>query len=136
MTIHADDPGVGYCFIADELPNHGITAGKNRVQRLCSAQRLCSVHSKKRGLYRWPGPAVHEDLVERDVSAPAPNRPWLTDLTEHRTDECKVYLRDQGRLLQPDRGLLDRLPDEGLLSGHDLPGRGGPPRRSGRVRGP
>nr|WP_156960994.1 IS3 family transposase [Kocuria marina] len=92
MTIHADDPAFGYRFIADELPDHGITAGENRVQRLCSAQRLFSVHSKKRGLNRKPGPPVHDDLVERNFTAGAPNRLWLTDLTEHRTDEGKLYL--------------------------------------------
>ncbi|MFI7494433.1 IS3 family transposase [Kocuria sp. M4R2S49] len=92
MAIHADDPAFGYRFIADELPDHGITAGENRVQRLCSAQRLFSVHSKKRGLNRRPGPPVHDDLVERDFTATAPNRLWLTDLTEHRTDEGKLYL--------------------------------------------
>ena len=92
MTIHADDPAFGYRFIADELPDHGITAGENRVQRLCSAQRLFSVHSKKRGLNRKPGPPVHDDLVERNSTAGAPNRLWLTDLTEHRTDEGKLYL--------------------------------------------
>ena len=27
MAIHADDPAFGYRFIADELPDHGITAG-------------------------------------------------------------------------------------------------------------
>ncbi len=92
MTIHADDPAFGYRFIADELPDHGITAGENRVQRLCSAQRLFSVHSKKRGLNRKPGPPVHDDLVERNFTVGAPNRLWLTDLTEHRTDEGKLYL--------------------------------------------
>ncbi|MEX5237660.1 IS3 family transposase [Kocuria sp. CPCC 205236] len=92
MAIHADDPAFGYRFISDELPDHGIHAGENRVQRLCSAQRLFSVHSKKRGLNRRPGPPVHDDLVERDFTADAANQLWLTDLTEHRTDEGKLYL--------------------------------------------
>ncbi|MCT1734832.1 IS3 family transposase [Kocuria marina] len=92
IAIHAEDPAFGYRFIAEELPDHGITAGENRVQRLCSAQRLFSVHSKKRGLNRRPGPSVHDDLVERDFTAGAPNELWLTDLTEHRTDEGKLYL--------------------------------------------
>ena len=92
IAIHAEDPAFGYRFIAEELPDHGITAGENRVQRLCSAQRLFSVRSKKRGLNRRPGPSVHDDLVERDFTAGAPNELWLTDLTEHRTDEGKLYL--------------------------------------------
>ena len=38
-----------------------------------------------------PGPAVHDDLVQRDFSAPAPDRVWLTDITEHPTIEGKLY---------------------------------------------
>ena len=35
---------------------------------------------------------MHDDLVERDFTAPGPNRLWLTDLTEHPTSEGKLYL--------------------------------------------
>lgn len=38
-----------------------------------------------------PGPAVHDDLVRRVFSAPAPNLVWLTDITEHPTSEGKLY---------------------------------------------
>jgi transposase InsO family protein len=48
--------------------------------------------SKKRGLNRRPGPPVHDDLVERDFTAAAPNELWLTDITEHPTAEGKLYL--------------------------------------------
>ncbi|TWD56051.1 transposase InsO family protein [Arthrobacter sp. AG367] len=90
--IHADDPAFGYRFIADELPEKGITAGENRVQRLCRDHGIWSVFSKKRGLNRKPGPPVHDDLVERDFTATAPNALWLTDITEHPTAEGKLYL--------------------------------------------
>jgi transposase InsO family protein len=50
------------------------------------------VFSKKRGLNRKPGPPVHDDLVERDFTAAAPNELWLTDITEHPTGEGKLYL--------------------------------------------
>ena len=50
--IHADDPAFGYRFIADELPGRGITAGENRVARLCSQERIWSTFAKKRGLNR------------------------------------------------------------------------------------
>ena len=95
MTIHHDDPGFGYRFIADELPDHlppGITASRNRVNRLCTQQRLWSVHAKKRGLSRTPGPPVHDDLVERRFTADRLNQLWLTDITEHPTAEGKLYL--------------------------------------------
>jgi putative transposase len=35
---------------------------------------------------------VHDDLVRREFTAPAPNRLWLTDITEHPTAEGKLYL--------------------------------------------
>jgi putative transposase len=92
LDIHADDPAFGYRFIADELREKGITAGENRVQRLCRDHGIWSVFSKKRGLNRKPRPPVHDDLVERDFTAAAPNELWLTDITEHPTAEGKLYL--------------------------------------------
>ncbi len=95
--IHEGAPEFGYRLVADELPEHGISAGENRVQRLCSLQGIWSVHSKKRGLNRKAGPPVHDDLLKgvdggRDFAATAPNLKWLTDITEHRTGEGKLYL--------------------------------------------
>ncbi|MCZ2810229.1 IS3 family transposase [Modestobacter sp. VKM Ac-2979] len=92
IDIHHDDPGFGYRFITDELAEQGVRASRNRVNRLCSSQRLWSVHSRKRGLNRKPGPPVHDDLVLRHFTAEAPNRLWLTDITEHPTAEGKLYL--------------------------------------------
>jgi transposase InsO family protein len=89
--IHHDDPEFGYRFIADELPAHGIRAGRNRVARLCCQERIWSVHARKRGLNRKAGPPVH-DLVGRNFTATCPNRLWLTDITEHPTGEGRLYL--------------------------------------------
>jgi putative transposase len=48
---------------------------------------------KKRGRSaKKPGPPVHDDLVERDFTAAAPNTLWLADITEHWTREGKLYL--------------------------------------------
>jgi putative transposase len=92
LDIHRDDPAFGYRFIADELPARGITAGENRVQRLCSAQRIWSEFAKRRGLNRKAGPPVHDDLVDRQFRADGPNQTWLTDIAEHQTAEGKLYL--------------------------------------------
>jgi putative transposase len=92
IDIHHDDPEFGYRFITDELPARGIRASRNRVNRLCTQQRLWSVHSRKRGLNRKPGPPVHDDLVERIFTAGRLNLLWLTDITEHPTAEGKLYL--------------------------------------------
>jgi transposase InsO family protein len=76
-------------------------ASENRVWRLCSAQRIFSAHSKKRGRNRKPGPPVHDDLLAvvdehgrpgHDFTATAPDEKWLTDITEHPTAEGKLYL--------------------------------------------
>jgi putative transposase len=92
LDIHHDDPAFGYRFIADELTFHGIIAGENRVQRLCSQQRIFSAFAKKRGLTRKAGPPVHDDLVNRRFTASRPDELWLTDITEHPTGEGKLYL--------------------------------------------
>ena len=92
LAIHRDDPAFGYRFIADELPARGITAGENKVARLCSQQRIWSAFSKRRGTGRTPGPPVHDDLVARQFTAAGPDRTWLTDITEHPTAEGKLYL--------------------------------------------
>jgi putative transposase len=92
FDIHHDDPEFGYRFITDELAGAGIRASRNRVNRLCTAQRLWSVHSRKRGLHRKPGPPVHDDLVTRRFTAARLNELWFTDITEHPTSEGKLYL--------------------------------------------
>jgi transposase InsO family protein len=92
LEIHGDDPEYGYRFIADELAQAGIAASENRVQRLCSQQRIWSLFAKRRGLSRKAGPPVHDDLLERDFNATAVNKVWLTDITEHPTMEGKLYL--------------------------------------------
>lgn len=93
LQVHADDPVFGYRFIADELEaEHGISASENRVHRLCSQHGISSVLARRRGRGMKPGPAVHDDLVRRDFTADAPNELWLTDITEHRTAEGKLYL--------------------------------------------
>jgi putative transposase len=92
IDIHHDDPEFGYRFIADELEQQGVTASRNRVQRLCSLQKLFSVHARRRGAGRRPGPPVHDDLVRRKFTAEKLNALWLTDITEHPTAEGKLYL--------------------------------------------
>jgi len=93
VDVHADDPEFGYRFIADELEATGHRVGERRVWRLCRQQRVWSTTTKKgrRGSVKTPGPAVHDDLVQRQFSAPGPDVVWLTDITEHPTVEGKLY---------------------------------------------
>jgi transposase InsO family protein len=92
LDAHADDPVFGYRLLADELRQAGHRASDNRIGRLCTQQRIWSVFAKRRGRHRKAGPPVHDDLVRRVFTAPAPNRLWLTDITEHPTGEGKLYL--------------------------------------------
>lgn len=73
---------------------------ERRVWRLCSTAGIVSAHARKRGRSKKPGSPVHDDLVERDFTAPGPNRLWLTDITRgylplagaHPTAQGKLYL--------------------------------------------
>ena len=69
----------------------GVHCGRKRVARLMRAAKLHGIYvrRKRRG---YPQPPVHDDLVRRHFVADAPNRLWLTDITEHPTREGKVYL--------------------------------------------
>lgn len=94
LDVHGDDPEFGYRFIADELAaNPGVVdASEHRIWRLCRENGVASVISKRKGSGKIPGPAVHDDHVQRQFTAEAPNQLWLTDITEHRTAEGKLYL--------------------------------------------
>ncbi|WP_425436185.1 IS3 family transposase [Luteimicrobium subarcticum] len=91
IDAHKDDPEFGYRLVADELRGAGHEVGDRRVWRLCSAAGVSSTHSRKRGSGKRPGPPVHDDLVKRQFTASRPNELWLTDITEHWTDQGKVY---------------------------------------------
>ena len=93
VDVHADDPEFGYRFISDELEAAGQRVNERRVWRLCRDQRVWSITTRKgrKSSAKKPGPAVHDDLVQRVFRAPAPDVVWLTDITEHPTVEGKLY---------------------------------------------
>ena len=93
VDLHRYEPAFGYRFISEEIEaESGLSASERRVWRLCSEQRLWSVFSKKRGVNREAGPPVQDDLVLRDFTADTLDQLWLVDITEHWTDEGKLYL--------------------------------------------
>jgi putative transposase len=94
FDAHRDDPEFGYRFLLDEARDAGEAMAERTAWRICSENGWWSSFGKKkaRGKGKKPGPPVHDDLVQRAFTADASNRLWLTDITEHRTGEGKLYL--------------------------------------------
>lgn len=93
FDAHRDDPEFGYRLLADEAREAGHSRCDRTVWRICAANQWWSVFGKPRGRNgKKPGPPAHDDLVERNFNAERPNQLWLTDITEHWTDEGKLYL--------------------------------------------
>lgn len=94
FDAHRDDPEFGHRLLADEARDAGEPMGDRTAWKIASANGWWSVFGKKkaRGKGRKQGPPVHDDRVGRDFTADAANRLWLTDITEHRTAEGKLYL--------------------------------------------
>jgi len=93
FDAHRDDPEYGYRLLADEARDAGHDGCDRRMWRICSQNSWWSVFGKRRrGKAGRPWPPAHDDKVRHDFTAPAPNRLWLTDITEHPTSEGKLYL--------------------------------------------
>ena len=93
FDAHCDDPEFGYRFLADEARAAGHSVCDRTVWRICRDNGWWSAFGKPRARRKGqPGTPAHDDLVRRVFTAEAPNRLWLTDLTEHRTAEGKLYL--------------------------------------------
>jgi putative transposase len=93
FDAHRDDPEFGYRLLVDEAAANGQPMAARTAWAICAANRWWSAFGKpRRGKSGRPGPPVHDDQVNRVFTADEPNRLWLTDITEHRTAEGKLYL--------------------------------------------
>jgi transposase InsO family protein len=95
FDAHVDDPEFGYRFLADEVRHIAEFSGVSDrvVWRICRDHQWWSVFGKKkRSKASKPGAPSHDDLVKRDFTATEPNQLWLSDITEHRSAEGKLYL--------------------------------------------
>lgn len=92
FDAHHEDPEFGYRYLAAEAANAGEPMAERTAWRICTDNKWWSVFGKKCGKNGKSGPPVHDDLVDRDFTADAPNQLWLSDITEHRTGEGKLYL--------------------------------------------
>ena len=102
FDAHRDDPEFGHRLLADEARDNGEAMSDRTAWRIASSNGWFSAFGKpKRSKARRPGPPVHDDLcavvdehgrTRHVFAADAPNQLWLTDITEHKTAEGKLYL--------------------------------------------
>jgi putative transposase len=94
--LHEDSRGVlGAGRMHEDLAAEGESAGLNRVARLMAADGLQGwPRRKRRGQRDQPGlaPPGVRNWLERDFTAREPETKWVTDITEIKTDEGKLYL--------------------------------------------
>ena len=94
--IHRDSKGTyGAPRIHAELTvGLEVKCSRKRVARLMQKAGLVGVHRRaNRGCTRRnPNHEVAPDLVQRQFTVSAPNALWVGDITEHTTDEGKLYL--------------------------------------------
>jgi putative transposase len=92
QEVHAESRGTyGWPRVHAELTlGLGLPVNHKRVARLMRQAGLQGLY--RRRYRRGPtGPATEDDLVQRRFTVDAPNRLWLTDITEHPTREGKLY---------------------------------------------
>jgi putative transposase len=76
---------------APPRPGAGVRAQAGRPADAPRRAGLAGVCHRRKRHRAGPAPAVHADLVQRRFVADAPDRLWVTDITEHPTAEGKVY---------------------------------------------
>ena len=69
---------------------YGITVGHNAVAMLMQRAGLAGLPGARRRRRLIPGDTA-ADLVDRNFARSQPDQLWVTDITEHRTREGKVY---------------------------------------------
>jgi putative transposase len=94
QKIHATSGGIyGSPRVHAVLKREGVTVGRKRVERLMREAGLAGVSPRRRGFTRRdPKATLAPDLVNRDFTAEAPNRLWVTDLTMIHTGEGPLWL--------------------------------------------
>lgn len=94
--LHEDSRGVlGAGRMHEDLAAEGESASLNRVARLMAADGLQGwPRKKRRGQRGQPGlaPPGVRNWLERDFTALEPETKWVTDITEIKTGEGKLYL--------------------------------------------
>ncbi|NYE30030.1 putative transposase [Rhodanobacter sp. K2T2] len=94
--LHEDSGGtLGVGRMQEDLADEGQRVGLNRVARLMAADGLQGwPRPKRRGMRARPAltPPGVRNRLERDFTAREPETKWVTDITEIKIGEGKLYL--------------------------------------------
>ena len=91
--IHARSRGTyGILRIRAALEiEQGLIVNTKLVKRIMRELGIRGLPGPRKGVKNLKNAPTCEDLVQRQFSASAPNELWLTDITEHPTQEGKIY---------------------------------------------
>jgi len=93
QLYHEHKGRYGYRRITMSLRLSGVSINHKRVQRLMGELGLKSkVRLKRYTSYKGDVGKIAPDLVKREFTADKPNQKWVTDVTEFKVGEQKVYL--------------------------------------------
>jgi len=90
--IRKKHPAYGVRSMIEELPDN-LKPSYGKCYRVCRDNGLLQKRRKPRGITKAdPAAQAAEDLVKRDFTANAPNAKWLTDITQMKCADGKLYL--------------------------------------------
>ncbi|HIF9268209.1 TPA: IS3 family transposase, partial [Photobacterium damselae] len=90
---HEHEGRYGYRRIHLELRKQGVMLNHKTVQRLMGQLGLKSIVRPKRySSYKGEVGTVAPNILERDFEATKPDEKWVTDVTEFKVKQQKVYL--------------------------------------------
>jgi Transposase and inactivated derivatives len=93
QVYHKEKGLYGYRRVTLAIKNQGVLVNKKVVERLMADQGLQAVvRPKKYRSYRGEVGRIAENLLEWNFIAQRPNQKWVTDVTEFKVAQQKLYL--------------------------------------------
>ena len=92
--FHENKGRYGYRRITIEMKKRGYIINHKTVARLMKIMGLKSIQRPKRRYNSYQGiiGKIADNLLKRDFKADKPNQKWVTDVTEFKVNDNKLYL--------------------------------------------
>ena len=93
QIFHENKGRYGYRRVTMEMHNRGYYINHKTVRKLMLELGLkCEIRKRKYRSYKGEIGRIADNKLNRDFKAEKPNQKWVTDVTEFRVGEQKVYL--------------------------------------------